>query len=86
MHLTKAPVAVREVRENELVGNLNFVTSDREMTEYSPWHIVSMAHTCAFSNGGAESGGLATRKPMNFGGAIRGSQGAAAATISAESG
>ena len=49
------------------------------MTEYSPWHIVSTAHSCTDEYGGGSGDAVAIRKPKNFGGDSRVSMGSMAA-------
>lgn len=68
MHATVAPDAVRAVMLHGVVGSFKRVTRSFDMTEYCPWHIVSMAQTCADDSGGGFGVLTGTRKALNLGG------------------
>ncbi len=68
VHVTTAPEAVRALMLHGLVGRFKRAVRSFEMTEYCPWHMVSMAHTCADDNGGGFEEPTGTRKALNLGG------------------
>jgi hypothetical protein len=70
-HRTVAPVAVREVLENGLSGSFNEVAKSRDMTEYSPRHMVSIAQIVAEAAGGGAVVPGGHGKPMNLGGGTK---------------
>lgn len=80
VHVTTAPDAVRALMLHGLVGRFSRAVMSFEMTEYCPWHIVSMAHTCADDNGGGFDEPTGTRKALNLGGGSIPSAGCVAVT------
>ena len=66
--MTVAPVAVRDVRVNGVVGKLSAVTVSNEIIEKSPKHMVSTAQIVALCSGGGTQFAEGTRNPTNLGG------------------
>jgi len=66
--VTREPSAVRHVRVKGRSGNFVDTATSLEITEYWPWHMVSIAQINADDSGGGREGFGGVMKPMNVGG------------------